>query len=119
MHRQTHSASASTATAITLAIALSLQGAATAQQTAPAGPAQPPAGKGGPPGVSNAPGATLEELSRAAWVELLARTKLQAHRRHFFARELQQTGPVSHVRLNIFPDGGVSRFRVHGTLATP
>jgi allantoicase len=64
-------------------------------------------------------GATLDELSRAPWVDLLARTKLEAHHRHFFARELQRTGPVSHVRLNIFPDGGVSRFRVHGTLATP
>ena len=25
--------------------------------------------------------------------------------------------PVSHVRLNIFPDGGISRLRVHGTVA--
>jgi aldose sugar dehydrogenase len=56
MHRQTQTATASTATAITLAIALSLQGAATAQQPAPAAPAQPPAGRGGPPGASNAPG---------------------------------------------------------------
>jgi glucose/arabinose dehydrogenase len=56
MHRQTQTASASTATAITLAIALSLQGAASAQQPAPAAPAQPPAGRGGPPGASNAPG---------------------------------------------------------------
>ena len=56
MHRQTQTASASTATAITLAIALSLQGAASAQQPAPAAPAQPPAGRGGPPGVSNVPG---------------------------------------------------------------
>jgi allantoicase len=66
-----------------------------------------------------APGAALDELSRVQWVELLPRTKLQAHRRHFFKRELRRIGPVSHVRLNIFPDGGVSRFRVHGTLATP
>jgi allantoicase len=66
-----------------------------------------------------APGATLEELSSAPWVELLPRAKLRAHHRHFFMRELRKTGPVSHVRLNIFPDGGVSRFRVYGTLATP
>ena len=32
-------------------------------------------------------------------------------------KELRDPGPVTHVRLNIFPDGGVSRFRVHGTLA--
>jgi len=56
MHKQTQTATASTATAITLAVALSLQGPATAQQPAPATPAQPPAGRGGPPGTSNAPG---------------------------------------------------------------
>ena len=33
------------------------------------------------------------------------------------SRELTASGPVSHVRLNIFPDGGISRLRVHGTLA--
>ncbi|MBU8899455.1 allantoicase [Corallococcus sp. M34] len=48
------------------------------------------------------------------WTELLARTKLQADHRHFFASELQAKGPFTHVRLNIFPDGGISRLRVHG-----
>jgi allantoicase len=51
------------------------------------------------------------------WAEILPRTKLGPHRRHLFAKELRTIGPVSHVRLNIYPDGGVSRFRVHGTLA--
>jgi allantoicase len=49
------------------------------------------------------------------WVELLPRTKLQAHTRHFFAAELNPAGPVTHLRLNVYPDGGVSRLRVHGT----
>ena len=57
------------------------------------------------------------ELASARWSELLPQTKLQAHRRHFFTKELRDVGVVSHVRLNIFPDGGVSRLRVHGTLA--
>jgi allantoicase len=47
------------------------------------------------------------------WKPVLARTKLQAHMRHFFD-ELMDAGPVSHVRFNIFPDGGVSRLRVYG-----
>jgi allantoicase len=64
-----------------------------------------------------APGATLQELASATWHELLPRTKLKAHHRHFFSRELQVRGPVSHVRLNIVPDGGVSRLRIYGTLA--
>jgi allantoicase len=51
------------------------------------------------------------------WFEILPQSKLAAHHRHFFSRELRGTGPVSHVRLNIFPDGGISRFRVHGTPA--
>jgi allantoicase len=60
-----------------------------------------------------------EELSSDAsvkWSTLLPRTKLQAHTRHFFAEELLDTGVASHLRFSIFPDGGVSRLRVYGTL---
>lgn len=63
------------------------------------------------------PDATLDELASAPWTELLPATKLHAHKRHFFSRELNDAGIASHLRLNIFPDGGVSRLRVHGTLA--
>ncbi|HEY0728461.1 MAG TPA: allantoicase [Pyrinomonadaceae bacterium] len=51
------------------------------------------------------------------WTNVLTRTKLQAHTRHYFDRELANAGVVSHLRFNIFPDGGVSRLRVYGTLA--
>ena len=65
-----------------------------------------------------APNATFEELQLANWTTILAETKLSANKRHFFSgRQLQKTGPVSHVRLNIFPDGGVSRLRIYGTPA--
>jgi allantoicase len=64
-----------------------------------------------------APGAALETATLATWTELLPRTKLSAHRRHFFTKALRRIGAVSHVRLNIFPDGGVSRLRIHGTVA--
>ena len=63
------------------------------------------------------PAALAPELDAAEWRVLLPETKLHAHKRHFFSRELLDAGAVSHLRLNIFPDGGVSRFRVHGTLA--
>lgn len=56
----------------------------------------------------------LTDLS-APWTTLLPRTKLQAHTRHFFDRELLDTGVASHLRFSIFPDGGVSRLRVYGT----
>lgn len=48
------------------------------------------------------------------WKPVLARTKLQAHTRHYFENEVSDAGPVSHVRFNIFPDGGVSRLRIFG-----
>jgi allantoicase len=56
-----------------------------------------------------------ELLSAAGWQPLLASTKLAASTRHFFAEELLSRAPVTHVRLNIFPDGGVSRLRIWGT----
>jgi len=59
-----------------------------------------------------------DELSESHWEEILPRTALQAHTRHMFIDELRGVGAVSHLRLNVFPDGGVSRMRVHGT-ATP
>lgn len=64
-----------------------------------------------------APGAVLDQLSSADWREILPQVKLSANRRHYFARQLRTVGPVSHVRLNIYPDGGVSRLRIHGTPA--
>jgi allantoicase len=60
-------------------------------------------------------GSSIEDSS-FLWQPLLPQTKLQAHTRHFFSDELLDTGAVSHVRFNIFPDGGVSRLRIFGTL---
>jgi allantoicase len=57
----------------------------------------------------------LTDLS-VAWKSVLPRTRLQAHTRHFFENEILDAGNVSHLRFNIFPDGGVSRLRVYGTL---
>jgi allantoicase len=61
----------------------------------------------------HAPQAIVEDLSigRIAWTEIVARTKLEPDSR----RELTvAAGPFTHVRLNIYPDGGVSRLRVLG-----
>jgi allantoicase len=59
---------------------------------------------------------TTEMLAngKGRWVEIVPRTKLQAHTRHFFDDALLGRGPFTHVRLRVFPDGGVSRLRVHG-----
>lgn len=58
----------------------------------------------------------LPEVSKS-WPSLLAESKLHADRQHFFESELADIGPVSHVRMSIFPDGGVSRLRVYGRIA--
>jgi allantoicase len=59
--------------------------------------------------------ATRARLERAAWFELLPRSPLRASSHHLLAVAGER--PVSHVRLNIFPDGGVARLRVHGEVA--
>jgi len=48
------------------------------------------------------------------WKEILPRTHLLAHTRHFFEEEIKDAGALTHVRFNIYPDGGVSRLRVMG-----
>ncbi len=66
--------------------------------------------------ASNLPEETLTDLS-VNWRSVLPRTKLQAHTRHYFENEILDAGHVSHLRFNIFPDGGVSRLRVYGSIA--
>ena len=49
------------------------------------------------------------------WPTLLAEQKLQADTIHEFGPDtLHESGPISHVRLNIHPDGGISRIRIWG-----
>ncbi|ATI40808.1 allantoicase [Pacificitalea manganoxidans] len=47
------------------------------------------------------------------WKTLLPETRLQADHEHLFT-ELADFGPATHVRFNMFPDGGVSRLRLFG-----
>lgn len=52
------------------------------------------------------------------WDVLLPEQKTEMDRQHFYGKELlRDLGAVTHVRLNIFPDGGVSRLRIWGRLA--
>jgi allantoicase len=64
----------------------------------------------------NAPGACSLECSADGntWRELLAKTPLQPHARHTFEDHVQAIDDVTHVRFNIFPDGGVGRLRLYG-----
>ena len=63
--------------------------------------------------LDNADLQTIEEQSRD-WPVLLAEQKLGMDRQHVFSSDIAEV--VSHIRLSIFPDGGVSRLRLTGKL---
>ncbi len=54
----------------------------------------------------------LRELDRAEWLELVPRSPLEGNAPNQFPIASEQR--FTHVRLSIFPDGGVARLRVHG-----
>jgi allantoicase len=63
----------------------------------------------------DAPSALTTDLMGAPdFSPLVEEVPLQADKRHFLKREISPHGPVTHVRLNIFPDGGISRLRLWG-----
>jgi allantoicase len=51
-------------------------------------------------------------LAAADWTEIVPRSPLRGDTAHAF--EVPGRGRFSHVRLNVYPDGGVARLRVHG-----
>lgn len=52
---------------------------------------------------------TLQE-----WKPLLGKSSLRANARHVFRKQLHKVGPATHIRINIYPDGGISRLRLFG-----
>jgi allantoicase len=68
--------------------------------------------------IGNSPDAASlsgrDDSSNARWSVLLPPTPLLPDTPHRF--RLSGTGPVTYVRLNVFPDGGVARLRLHGSL---
>ena len=76
----------------------------------------------------NAPGSTMLEIldnpaaakttasPTGSWQTLLPQSPLQPHTRHRFD-ELPDRGAATHARLSIYPDGGIARLRLFGTLA--
>jgi allantoicase len=73
--------------------------------------------------VGNAPGwvrlsgadRTVDRLDDpAAWTDLVARRAVLPDTRHRLL--VEQSRPVTHVRLDVFPDGGLARLRCNGEL---
>ena len=52
--------------------------------------------------------------SSSKWKYLLKNTKLSANKTHRFKNSLMKKGKINHIKINIFPDGGISRFRIFG-----
>lgn len=55
---------------------------------------------------------SVAELEQAEWVEIVPRTEIKGDAEHHV--EVTDERRFTHVRLNMFPDGGISRLRVHG-----
>jgi allantoicase len=51
------------------------------------------------------------------WSPLLPQSKLNPDSEHVFEKELVNKGPFTHLRLTIFPDGGISRMRAWGRIS--
>jgi allantoicase len=73
--------------------------------------------KGNAPGEAtlrgiDARGSDLADAS--AWFDILPRTRLQPDTRHRFP--VGDVAAATHVRLDVFPDGGMARLRLHGVL---
>ena len=66
-----------------------------------------------------APAATAEQLAASSmnWTTLLPETPMQADHNHVFTDEVVDSGVVSHVKLEMYPDGGIGRLCVFGTIS--
>jgi allantoicase len=60
-------------------------------------------------------GVNAGELAAMTWTEILARSALSGNTENLFS--IRPGGRVTHLRLNIYPDGGVARLRVYGRAA--
>ncbi|MCF6129981.1 allantoicase [Flavobacterium sp. AS60] len=56
-------------------------------------------------------------INNGDWQTLLPQQKLSADNEHEFVKEINAHQPITHVRLNIFPDGGISRLRLFGKIS--
>jgi allantoicase len=56
------------------------------------------------------------DLADFTWTTILPQVKLSADTEHYFENEITVKDIFTHVRLSIFPDGGVSRMRIWGRI---
>jgi allantoicase len=63
------------------------------------------------------PDITSIAMQSLSWDTLLPEVKLEMDARHEFREQIRSIGAINYVRLNIFPDGGVSRLRMFGRIS--
>ncbi|MDX2418857.1 MAG: allantoicase [Xanthomonadales bacterium] len=67
-----------------------------------------------------APGTHADLVSESVnWGEILPPVALGPDQLHIFENQVRNAGDVTHVRMDIYPDGGVARLRLSGLPATP
>lgn len=88
--------------------------------------------KGNYPESVRVEGTSDKNCENAAWVDVVPRIRVGPNARHLYAlsndntiysksdyavvnKEVLKGGSFTHVRLTMYPDGGVSRFRLFGT----
>ena len=55
-------------------------------------------------------------IKNGDWQNLLPQQKLSADNEHEFVTAINSHNGITHIRLNIFPDGGISRLRLFGKI---
>ena len=48
------------------------------------------------------------------WKYLLKDAKLSSNKTHVFKNDLMKKDKINFIKINIFPDGGISRFKIYG-----
>ena len=64
--------------------------------------------------ISNKKSSTSIVKSSTNWKFLLNKVNLSANRTHIFNNKLMKDNKINFIKINIFPDGGISRIRVFG-----
>ena len=79
--------------------------------------------KGNYPDKASLQGARIENLTdqqilgeAERWPVILSPQKLEMDNEHIFKAQINKHDPITHIRLNIYPDGGVSRLRLFGKI---
>ena len=58
---------------------------------------------------------TSKNIKNLKWKTLISKKKIKANHHHIF--NISSKSVVTHVKLNIFPDGGVARLRLYGSIS--